>query len=59
MIYGEDPSPYERRGEGNFYDLVLGERELGFLSAFPWDRLQVVAAPVCTDLSRACQPDGN
>jgi hypothetical protein len=58
VLYGEDPSPYERRGERNFYDTFIGPRPTGFLNAFPWDRLQLVQMGVCTDRTRACPPSG-
>lgn len=45
VFYGEDPAPYERLGQGNFWERLIGPRRPGFLAEFPWEHLQVLAAP--------------
>jgi hypothetical protein len=54
VFYGEDPSPYERLGQGNFYDTLIGPRPVGFLNGFPWDRLQLTRMKLCSDPKLAC-----
>jgi hypothetical protein len=56
LFYGEDPSPYERRGEPNFYDTLIGPRPSGFLNSFPWDRLQLTRMTLCSDPKMPCLP---
>ena len=56
VIYGEDPTPLERRGGRNFYDVHVGSRRPGYLARFPWKHLQVVSARSCRDPARACPP---
>jgi hypothetical protein len=56
VFYGEDPMPYVRKGQPNFYDQLIGPRRPGFLADFPWSHLQVMEMSLCTSPARPCGP---
>ena len=56
VIYGEDPSPYERAGQPNFYKTLAGSPDIHTLASFPWDRLEVMRMSLCSDPRQPCHP---
>jgi hypothetical protein len=54
VVYGEDPSPYERAGKGNFYQRYPEALTLTGLAAFPWEHLEVLRLRVCSDPGEPC-----
>jgi hypothetical protein len=58
VFYGEDPGPYIRAGEPNFYDTLAGRRHPGFLDEFPWQHLRLLDATICTDATIPCTRTG-
>jgi hypothetical protein len=54
VVYAEDPAPYMRMGQPNFYQPLTGSNSLRALSAFPWEDLQVADMRLCT--SNPCLP---
>jgi hypothetical protein len=56
VIYGEDPSPYERAGEQNFYKTLAGSPDINTLASFPWNRLEVMHMTICRDPAKPCHP---
>ena len=54
VIYGEDPSPYERAGQPNFYKTLAGSPDIHTLASFPWDRLEVTRLSLCSDPRQPC-----
>ena len=56
VIYGEDPSPYERAGQPNFYKTLAGSPDIHTLASFPWDRLEVMRMTLCSDPAKPCHP---
>jgi hypothetical protein len=58
VFYGEDPNPYIRAGEPNFYDTLVGPRRPGFLNEFPWEHLTLLEMTICTKPSVPCTTSG-
>jgi hypothetical protein len=54
VIYAEDPAPYVREGQPNFYRPLVGSNSLQTLRAFPWQDLELARMRLCT--SRPCTP---
>ena len=55
VIYGEDPTPYQRAGEPNFYRTLAGSPSIHTLADFPWDDLQVMRMSICRDPGEPCR----
>jgi hypothetical protein len=54
VVYAEDPAPYVRAGQPNFYRPLIGSSSLRALGEFPWQDLEVADMHLCT--TRPCLP---
>jgi hypothetical protein len=54
VVYAEDPAPYVRAGDPNFYRPLIGTNSVRALHSFPWSQLEVTSMQLCT--SRPCLP---
>lgn len=52
VVYAEDPAPYVRVGQPNFYRPLVGSNSVRALRSFPWADLEVAIMHLCA--SRPC-----
>lgn len=48
VVYAEDPAPYVRAGQPNFYRPLVGSSSVRALRSFPWEYLEVAGMHLCT-----------